>query len=97
MQWSQCHGVGGYHFNTDVSSDCVDGNLNSEQYIHDILEPKAIPFGLQAIGQGFIFQDDNARPHAAHIVQDYHNANLDYTHMKWPAYSPDFNSIEQTC
>jgi hypothetical protein len=73
----------------------VDGNLNSERYIHEILDPVAIPFGLQAIGQGFIFQDDNARPHAAHIVQDYHDAHLDYTHMEWPAYSPDFNPIEQ--
>ena len=32
---------------------------------------------------------------AAHIVQDYYNANLDYTHMEWPAYNPDFNPIEQ--
>ena len=73
----------------------VDGNLNFEQYSHENLELVAIPFGLQAIGQSVIFQDDNARPHAAHIAQGYHNANLDYTHMKWLAYSPDFNPIEQ--
>ena len=73
----------------------VDGNLNSEWHIHEIVEPVAIHFGLQAIGQSFICQDVNARPHATHIAQNYHNANRDYTHMEWPAYSMDFNPIEQ--
>ena len=34
-------------------------------------------------------------PHAAHIAHNYHDANLDDTHMEWPAYSLDLNPIEQ--
>ena len=71
----------------------MDWSLTSELYINGILELVAIYFGLQATGQGFIFQGDNAKPYATHIVQDYHNVNLDYTDLEWPAYSLDFNPI----
>ena len=72
----------------------IDGTLNSRDYIDNILNPIAIPFGIASIGQGFLYQDDNARPHAARIVQEYHEHNLNYTHLEWPAYSPDLSSIE---
>ena len=72
----------------------IDGSLNAQWYIHEILAPVAIPFGMQAVGQGFLYLDDNALPHAAGIIQDYHNSHLDYTHMEWPLYSPDLNVIE---
>ena len=73
----------------------VDGNLNSKWYIHETLQMITIPFGLQAIGQGFILQADNAKPFAVHIVQDYNNSNPVYTEIEQPAYSPDFDPIEQ--
>ena len=40
----------------------VNSNLDSMAYLEDILEPVAVPFGLGSLGNGFIFQDDNARP-----------------------------------
>ena len=75
----------------------IDGTLNAQLYIDDILDPIAIPFGRATVGPGFLFQDDNARPHATRIVQEYHERHFDYTHMQWPPYSPDLNPIEQAC
>ena len=72
----------------------VDENLNAVQYRDDILGPAAVPFGLAAIGPGFLFQIDNAQPHRAHIIQDFHRAHIEYTHMEWSAHSPDLNPIE---
>ena len=45
----------------------VDGNLNSRRYIDEILRPVVVPY-VQNMGQGALFQDDNARPHRARIV-----------------------------
>ncbi|GFV41130.1 transposable element Tcb1 transposase [Trichonephila clavipes] len=37
--------------------------------------------------------DDNARPHRADIIDDYLESEV-IARMTWPAYSPDFNPIE---
>ena len=47
----------------------------------------------QQYGNAFIFQDDNARPHRARIVDD-HMAHHEINRMEWPAASPDLNPIE---
>ena len=46
-----------------------------------------------AIGDAFLLQDDNARPHRAHIVDDYLQQET-IMFIKWPARSQDLNSIE---
>ncbi|GFX26441.1 transposable element Tcb1 transposase [Trichonephila clavipes] len=46
-----------------------------------------------AMGAGFLFMDDNARPHRANIVDECLQSE-DITRMDGPAYSPDLNSIE---
>ena len=46
---------------------CTEGNLNSNYYIRDVLQHEVLPL-LQAIPHA-IFQQDNARPHVARIVQ----------------------------
>ena len=72
--------------------------MYSNFYQDPILELVAIPFGLGSIGQGFIFQDNNARPYRAQIVQDFHKSHLDYTYLDRPPFSPDLNPIEHgTC
>ena len=48
---------------------------------------------LQRIGNGAVFQDDNARPHRARGVQDYFRQH-GIQRMEWPARSPDMNPIE---
>ncbi|GFV17776.1 transposable element Tcb1 transposase [Trichonephila clavipes] len=46
-----------------------------------------------AMGAEFLFMDDNARPHRANIVGECLQLE-DITRMDWPAYSPNFNPIE---
>jgi hypothetical protein len=48
----------------------VNGNLNSQRYIDEILRLLVLPF-LQQIGPNAVFQDDNARPHRGRIVNDF--------------------------
>lgn len=70
----------------------VDGNLNARRYIDNILEPDVIPF-LQTHNDVNVFQQDNARPHAARLTQDFLRVNNVNT-LPWPAFSPDLNPIE---
>ncbi|GFX83391.1 transposable element Tcb2 transposase [Trichonephila clavipes] len=45
------------------------------------------------MGVGFLFMDENARPHRANIGDEYLQSE-NITRMDWPAYSPDLNPIE---
>ena len=67
-------------------------NLNSQQYVDEVMRPMALPF-LRQIGQGAVFQDDNARPHCGHIVNDFLRVN-NINRMDWPANLPDLDPIE---
>ena len=45
------------------------------------------------MGNNGIFQDDNARPHRARIVDGFLQAN-NVRRLEWPAMSPDLSYIE---
>ena len=69
----------------------IEGNLNSNRYVREVLQPEVVPF-LQGI-PGFIFQQDNARPHVAQTVRDFCSAQ----HIRllpWPTYSQDVSPIK---
>ena len=70
----------------------IAGNLNSQRYVDEVMRPMVLPF-LRQIGQGTVFQDDNARLHRGHIVNDFVRVN-NITRTDWPANSPDLNPIE---
>ncbi|GFY32267.1 transposable element Tcb1 transposase [Trichonephila clavipes] len=55
----------GYHSRTPLVG--IAGTLNSQRYISEVLEPVVLPY-LQGLCTA-IFQQDNARPHVARIVQ----------------------------
>ncbi|GFX50596.1 transposable element Tcb1 transposase [Trichonephila clavipes] len=62
-----------------------------QRYISEVLEPVVLPF-LQGLATA-IFQQDNARPHVARIVQRFfinHQIEL----FPWPAHSQDLSPIE---
>ncbi|GFU27996.1 transposable element Tc1 transposase [Trichonephila clavipes] len=61
----------------------IVGNLNSTQYINEVLQPQAIPF-LQGL-PGAVFQQDNARPHVAKTVKSYLDSQQVQL-LPWPAY-----------
>jgi transposase len=70
----------------------IDGNINAQRYRDEILIEHAIPF-LRQHGPGLIFQQDNARPHAARIITDFLEEE-DVRVLPWPARSPDLSPIE---
>ncbi|GFV32178.1 transposable element Tcb1 transposase [Trichonephila clavipes] len=78
----------GYHSRTLVR---IAGTLNSQRYISEVLE---LAVYLQGLTRA-IFQQDNARPHMARIVQRFfvnHQTEL----LPWPAFSPYLSPIENT-
>ncbi|GFV01430.1 transposable element Tcb1 transposase [Trichonephila clavipes] len=80
----------GYHSRTPLVG--VAGTLNSQRYISEVLEPVVLPY-LQDLATA-IFQQDNARPHVAHIVQWFF-VNHQIELPRWPARSPDLSPIEK--
>ncbi|GFX48705.1 transposable element Tcb1 transposase [Trichonephila clavipes] len=79
----------GYNFRTPLVR--IAGTLNSQRYISEVLEPVVLPY-LQGLVTA-IFQQDNARPHVAHIVQRFF-VNHQNELLAWPAYFPDISPIE---
>ena len=73
----------------------VSSTLNGRRYIDDILRPHVIPY-LRKMMSNSIFQDDNARPHRARIVDDFLRQN-GVVIMGWPPMSPDLACIEHVC
>ena len=69
----------------------VQGNLNAQGYINQILQPEAVPF-LQRHGPA-ILMHDNVRPHVARICRQFLNRN-NVNVLPWPAVSPDMNPTE---
>ncbi|GFS53545.1 transposable element Tcb2 transposase [Trichonephila clavipes] len=69
-----------------------NGTLTGRMYADEILRLHVIPYA-GAIGDSFVFQDDNARPHRARLVENMLEAGTTQR-MEWPAYSPDLNPIE---
>lgn len=102
VQWTDRQGTGGsimvwagISFRHKSAMIQVEQTMDGKKYRDDILEPVAIPFGLESVGPGFIFQDDNATPHRCGLVNTFHDQNMEYVHMEWPSKSPDLNPIEQ--
>ena len=69
----------------------VQGNINAQGYINQILQPEAVPF-LQR-HRPAILMHDNARPDVARICRQFLNRN-NVNVLPWPAVSPDMNQIE---
>ncbi|GFS90523.1 uncharacterized protein TNCV_4097251 [Trichonephila clavipes] len=78
----------GYHSRTPLVR--IAGTLNSQRYISEVLEPVVLPY-LQSLATA-IFQQDNARPPVARIVQRFF-VNHQIELLPWPARSPDLSQI----
>ena len=69
-----------------------NGTLTAVRYVNEILDVYVRPYA-GAIGPDFILMDDNARPHRAHVTNQFLE-DTTIERMDWPARSPDLNPIE---
>ena len=85
------YGVALWAEGKQISLFIVQGNLNPQGYINQILQPEAVPF-LQR-HEPAILMHDNARPHVARICRQFLNRN-NVNVLPWLAVSQDMNLIE---
>ena len=69
----------------------IEGNLNSSRYMREVLQTKVLPL-LQPTPHA-IFQQDNARPYVARIVQVFFQ-KWQVSLLPWPVCSPDMSLIK---
>ena len=85
-----CMFWGAFHAQGVLRLYRIRGNLTAAGYV-EILQNRLQPFLLA--NRGFVFQQDNARPHSARMTQEWLQENGIDT-MQWPPNSPDLNPIE---
>ncbi|GFW10598.1 transposable element Tc3 transposase [Trichonephila clavipes] len=70
----------------------ANGTMAGQRYIDEALLPHVRLF-RGAVGDKFVFMDDNATCHRALAVQDCPDSKS-IQRLVWPAHSPDLNPIE---
>ncbi|GFW37724.1 transposable element Tcb2 transposase [Trichonephila clavipes] len=70
----------------------ANGTMTGQRYIDEVLLPHVHLF-RGAVGDKFVFMDDNATCHRTLAVQDCLD-NESIQRLVWPARSPDLNHIE---
>ncbi len=88
-----CHGMGLCQCPWQGNLHFCDGTINAEKYI-EILEHNMLPSRRHLFqGRPCIFQQDNAKPHSAHITKSWLRRKMVRV-LDWPACSPDLSPIE---
>ncbi|GFY06630.1 transposable element Tcb2 transposase [Trichonephila clavipes] len=70
----------------------ANGTMTGQRYIDEVLLPHVRLF-RGAVGDKFVFMNDNATCHRTLTVQDYLDSES-IQRLVWPARSPDLNPIE---
>ncbi|GFX41160.1 transposable element Tc1 transposase [Trichonephila clavipes] len=70
----------------------ANGTMTGQRYINEVLLPYVLLF-RGAVGDKFVFMDDNATCHRTLAVQDCLDSE-GIQRLVWPAHSPDLNPIE---
>ncbi|GFX48177.1 transposable element Tcb1 transposase [Trichonephila clavipes] len=70
----------------------ANGTMTGQRYINEVLLPHVRLF-RGAVGDNFVFMDDNATCHRTLVVQDCLDSE-GIQRLVWPARSPDLNPIE---
>lgn len=58
-----------------------------------LLQESIVPIIRLNLGEDFFYQEDNSRVHKSKIIKEFMNNN-GIRVLKWPAYSPDLNIVE---
>ncbi|GFX17128.1 transposable element Tc1 transposase [Trichonephila clavipes] len=89
----QYHGVGRHHYQWLTRLHVVaNGTMTDQRYIDEVLLPHVRLF-RGAVGDKFVFMDDNATCHRTLAVRDCLDSE-GIQRLVWPARSPDLNPIE---
>ncbi|GFX80823.1 transposable element Tcb2 transposase [Trichonephila clavipes] len=89
----QYHSVGRHHDHRRRRLHVVaNGIMTDQRYIDEVLLPHVRLF-RGAVGDKFVFMDDNATCHRTLAVEDCLDSE-DIQRLVWPARSPDLNPIE---
>jgi transposase len=83
-------------FSHDCKLDLVtiEGNLNGDQYIRDVLQPVVFPnFDNHPLATRPVYMDDNVLSHRSRAVTAYLQSEA-VTSVPWPAMSSNLNPIE---
>ena len=83
---------GGIMGNRKTDLVVLQGNINAQRYVADVLNEHALPC-IRQHGPGVPLMQDNAGPHVARVTTRFlqqNNVNV----MSWPAASSDLNPIE---
>ncbi|GFY05052.1 transposable element Tcb2 transposase [Trichonephila clavipes] len=72
--------------------EVANGTMTGQRYIDEVLLPHVRPF-RGAVGDKFVFMDDNATCHRKRAVQDCLDSE-GIQRFVWPARSPDLNPVE---
>ncbi|GFW30976.1 transposable element Tc1 transposase [Trichonephila clavipes] len=87
------HGVGRHHDQWPHAPTCgCEWDYDGQRYIDEVLLPHVRLF-RGAVGDKFVFMDDNATSNRTLAVQDYLDSE-GIQRLVWPARSPDLNPIE---
>lgn len=81
---------GGIHATGRTPLLVLQGNLNAQRYVDEVLRPEVVPYTRR---HGLTLQQDNATPHSARHTQEFLAAE-GVNVLPWPAFSPDLSPIE---
>ena len=70
----------------------LDGKVNSEMCIHNVLLRHAIPF-INTLGEGIIYMRDKSHAHRANRTREFLQVS-GVNVLEWSAMIPDLNPIE---
>ncbi|KFM71407.1 Transposable element Tcb2 transposase, partial [Stegodyphus mimosarum] len=82
-------GWGAISFHSRTPLVVICRNLTAQRYVGEVLRPVVLPF--MSRHHWLTFQQDNARPHTAHVSATCRSACRT---LPWPARSPDLSAIE---
>jgi hypothetical protein len=86
MKW------GGFSFGGSCPLTTTSTRMKSSDY-QALLDGSLLPYGSKIAGRGYVYQQDNARPHVSNSTMEWLKSHRIRT-VVWPARSPDLNPME---
>jgi transposase len=72
LRWRLSNGLGCISHESKLDLVTIQGNLTSDQYIREVLQPVVVPhFDNHPLATRPVYMDDNARPHRSRAVTAY--------------------------